>query len=63
MQRKDKADRLPQSRRKRDSDQSFLPETPQNERGGTPVGVPAPGVKPSGSNVAKNRVGRGTEML
>ena len=34
MQRKDKADRLPQSRRKRDSDQSFLPETPQNERGG-----------------------------
>ena len=49
MQRKDKADRLPQSRRKRDSDQSFLPETPQNERAGTPKGVPAPGFKPCGS--------------
>ena len=35
MQHNDKADRLPQSRRKRDSDQSFLPETPQNERAGT----------------------------
>jgi hypothetical protein len=35
MQHNDKADRLPQSRRKRDSDQFFLPETPQNERAGT----------------------------
>ena len=32
MQHNDKANRLPQSRRKRDSDQFFLPETPQNER-------------------------------
>ncbi len=53
MQRKDKADRLPQSRRKRDSDQSFLPETPQNERGGTPVGGSAPGVKPSRAHLLK----------
>ena len=50
MQRKDKADRLPQSRRKRDSDQSFLPETPQNERGGTPLWGRAPGVKPNGAD-------------
>ena len=51
MQRKDKADRLPQSRRKRDSDQSFLPETPQNERGGAPVGGAAPRIKASGSDI------------
>ena len=43
MQHNDKADRLPQSRRKRDSDQSFLPETPQNERGGAPQSGDAPG--------------------
>ena len=53
MQRKDKADRLPQSRRKRDSDQSFLPETPQNERGGTPGGGAGPGVNPSGASMGK----------
>ncbi len=51
MQHNDKADRLPQSRRKRDSDQSFLPETPQNERARNPLGVPAPGFKPSGAYI------------
>ena len=49
MQRKDKADRLPQSRRKRDSDQSFLPETPQNERARNPKVVSARCFKPCGS--------------
>ena len=49
MQHNDKADRLPQSRRKRDSDQSFLPETPQNERGGNPKGGTARCFKPCGS--------------
>ena len=49
MQHNDKADRLPQSRRKRDSDQSYLPEPRKNERAGTHTGFPARCFKPCGS--------------
>ena len=49
MQHNDKADRLPQSRRKSDTDQCFLPETPKTEGAGTPNGVPARCFKPCGS--------------
>ena len=60
MQRKDKADRLPQSRRKRDSDQSFLPETPQNERAGNPQKGVGPRSKPCRAHFGEFHFVRGT---